>query len=173
MPNLYPRPGAEHLLPAIPARCAVPKLRVRATTLTEDGECTRSHGLRRAFLEAQASAIGAPIIFRSTSWAGYEVAFVDAVREAVAQGAHHGVFGDLDFTGNRIWEEAVCRQGGASCHLPLWQWDRNDYMKSLVGNGFVPVVVAVKDGLLTPDWLGQKVDVEAVSHGFAGHRFGR
>lgn len=132
------------------------------TMLTEDGERSHSHGLRRSFLEAQAAAIGVPIIFRATSWANYEVAFVDAVREAVGRGAHHGVFGDLDFTENRAWEESVCRQGGAHCHLPLWQCDRNHYMASLIGSGFVPVVVAVRDGLLTADWLGQRLNKKAI-----------
>src|SRR5260370_20751570 len=74
------------------------------TMLTENGERSRSHGLRPTVLEAQASAIGVPIVFRASTWAYYEESFIDAVREAVGVGVLHAGFGDTGFEQSRAWE---------------------------------------------------------------------
>src|SRR6478672_284614 len=66
------------------------------TMFTEDGERSRSHGLPRAVLEAQAAAIGVPLFFASATWDEYETAFVELLRAAKERGATTAVFGDID-----------------------------------------------------------------------------
>src|SRR5260370_37545961 len=61
------------------------------TMLTEAGERSRSHGLRRSVLEAQASAIGVPILFRATTWADYEESFIEPLNVGVVMGILDGV----------------------------------------------------------------------------------
>jgi hypothetical protein len=60
------------------------------TMLTETGLRSRSHGLSRELLLAQADAVGVPIHFEATSWDGYEEAFVRAVGVAATKGLHTG-----------------------------------------------------------------------------------
>lgn len=60
------------------------------TMLTETGLRSRSHGLSRELLLAQADAVGVPIHFEATTWDGYEEAFVRAVGVAAAQGLTTG-----------------------------------------------------------------------------------
>jgi diphthine-ammonia ligase len=133
------------------------------TMLTEGGERSRSHGLRRSVLEAQAFAMGAPILFRATTWADYEDAFIDAVKEAVAMGAADGVFGDIDFDDNRAWEERVCARAGARAHLPLWRIERPAYMTDLLKSHFRTRVIAIKDGAISLDALGEEIGADLIN----------
>lgn len=141
-----------------PAQGAEPRLLV--TMLTEGGERSRSHGLRRELLEAQAAAIGVPIAFAATTWDGYEEALRAELGAAARQGLGTGIFGDIDTEPHREWVEAVATSVGTEARLPLWQRSREALMRELLDLGFRAVVVAVRDGTLPPSLLGKVVDEE-------------
>ena len=132
--------------------------------LTEGGERSRSHGLRRGLLAAQAKAIGVPIRFGGATWAGYREEFVRVVGEGVAAtGARAGVFGDIDMDAHREWEEDVCAEVGTRALLPLWQRDRRAVTGHLLARGFAAVIVAVRDEVLPPSLLGRTLDAAAIA----------
>src|SRR4051812_24299292 len=81
------------------------KLACLVTMFTEDGQRSRSHGLAREVLEAQAAAVGAPLLSVAATWDAYETAFVGLLRNAKARGAETAVFGDIDIPSHREWEE--------------------------------------------------------------------
>jgi diphthine-ammonia ligase len=130
------------------------------TMLTEGGERSRSHGLRRELLEAQAAALGVPIAFAATSWDGYEEALRAQLGEAARRGLRTGIFGDIDIGAHREWVESVAASVGTEAWLPLWQRSREGLMHELLDLGFRAVVVAVRDGLLPPAMLGETIDGE-------------
>lgn len=135
---------------------AVPRALV--TMLTEDGIRSRSHGLHRRVLAAQASAMGMEIRFGSASWAGYEAAFDELARAAVADGMRTGIFGDIDTAAHRAWVDALCARAGAQARLPLWQRARREVMQRLLDAGFAARIVAVRAGRLSPELLGATID---------------
>lgn len=135
---------------------AVP--RVLITMMTERGQRSRSHGLHRAVLEAQAAAMGVAIWFGSATWASYEPVFRALVTEAGTVGARTGIFGDIDIDGHREWVQAVCSRAGATPCLPLWQRERRVVMEQLLDAGFRAVIVAVRDGVLASELLGETID---------------
>jgi uncharacterized protein (TIGR00290 family) len=126
--------------------------------LTEGGERSRSHGLRRSLLEAQAKAIGVPITFAATTWGDYEEALTAALVEAERQGLRAGVFGDIDIDSHREWVQRVAAAAGTTALHPLWRRDRAELMHELLDLGFRAVLVAVRDGLLPPSLLGETID---------------
>jgi diphthine-ammonia ligase len=128
------------------------------TMLTEGGTRSRSHGLSRELLLAQAGALGVPIHFEATSWDGYEEAFVHAVSVAAGRGLRTGVFGDIDIQPHREWVERVAGLGGTRAYLPLWQSDRAELMHKVLRAGFKPMLVAVREGKLPPELLGEVID---------------
>jgi uncharacterized protein (TIGR00290 family) len=133
--------------------------RVLVSMLTERGERSRSHGLPRELLAAQAAAVGVPIRFGAATWPGYREEFVRVVGEGVAAtGARAGVFGDIDGDENRAWEESVCAATGTEAVLPLWHRDRRAVIDQLLAAGFKAVIVAVRDGVLPPSLLGRTLD---------------
>jgi len=132
--------------------------RLLATMMDETGSRSRSHGLRRSVLEAQAAAIGLPIRFASATWATYEAQFTALAARAADAGASAGVFGDIDIEEHRRWEVRVCAAAGLSARLPLWRRDRAALMGALLGAGFRAVIVAVRDDRLPAALLGRAID---------------
>lgn len=140
---------------------AVPRLLV--AMMTEGGERSRSHGLSRAVLEAQAAAVGLPIAFGAASWDGYEEEMVRVLGAGVAEhGTPVGVFGDIDIERHREWVETVAARAGAKACLPLWQRERRALMDDLLAAGFQAMVVAVGDGALPPELLGRTIDAALI-----------
>jgi uncharacterized protein (TIGR00290 family) len=127
--------------------------------MCEDGQRSRSHGLHRSVLEAQAAAMGLPIRFGAASWAGYEAEFRRVVGEA---GVPVGVFGDIDLADHRAWVERVCGEVGVQAVLPLWERPRETVVDDLLAAGFRAVIVAVRDDRLPASLLGRVIDAEVV-----------
>lgn len=135
---------------------ALPRLLV--TMMTEAGDRSRSHGLSRKVMQAQADAVGVPMRFGCASWATYEPEFRSLVAGAVAEGIGVGVFGDIDLDDHREWAQTVCDRAGASAWHPLWRWERAAVVERVLEAGFEPVIVAVKDGVLPESLLGRVID---------------
>jgi uncharacterized protein (TIGR00290 family) len=129
-----------------------------ATMFTEDGQRSRSHGLSRDVLQAQADAMGVPLISRAASWDEYEAAMVDLLREARSRGATAAVFGDIDIPRHRQWEENVCVQAGLTAILPLWQEDRLALLGQWWAGGFQARIVVARDGVVDRSFLGRVLD---------------
>lgn len=133
------------------------------TMLVEGGERSHSHGLTREMVEAQAAALGLPLVRREATWPGYEAAFSDAVQELKRSGARGGVFGDIDLAHHREWVERVCAQAGLDAWEPLWGGARRELLGEFIREGFMAIVVSVKDDLLSSDLLGRTLDWDLVA----------
>ena len=131
--------------------------------LHEDGDRSRGHGLPVALLEAQAEALGIPLVTRATTWDDYEATYVSVLHELRAQGVEAGVFGDIDLEGHRVWVEGVCEVADLSCHLPLWQEPRRRLIGELLEGGVRATVVAVDAAKLDASFLGCELTAELVA----------
>jgi diphthine-ammonia ligase len=125
---------------------------------TEDSRRSRSHGLPREVLQAQADAIGVPLLTASASWDDYESAFIDLLRQARTLGASTAVFGDIDIPRHRQWEENVCDQAGLTASLPLWQNDRLSLLDEWWSLGYEARIVVAREGLVDRRYLGRILD---------------
>jgi uncharacterized protein (TIGR00290 family) len=134
------------------------------TMFTEGGERSRSHGLPREILAAQAAALSVPLVTRSTTWSGYEEAFVDGAREVQRDLCIDDfVFGDIDLEDHRAWCVRVTQRVGAHAHHPLWQSGRRDLLDELFERGWRAVIVAVRDSILSHEFLGRLLDPDCVT----------
>jgi uncharacterized protein (TIGR00290 family) len=121
----------------------------------DDGERSRSHGLRSDVIDAQARALGVKLEGAATSWDDYEDNFIAILQRLKDSGIEAGIFGDIDLQAHLDWEQMVCHRVGMSAVLPLWQGARMDLMREFVGANFETRIVAVQAKLLAPDVLGQ------------------
>ena len=106
---------------------AIPE--VLLTVFTEDETRTRSHGLHRSVIEAQAEALGLELRTLSTSWDAYRESLVALLEEARRDGMGSVVFGDIDIDAHRDWELAVAGDAGMKGALPLWGSSRRDVLE--------------------------------------------
>jgi uncharacterized protein (TIGR00290 family) len=133
------------------------------TMLTEDGGRSRSHGLPVAVLEAQAAALGLPLVTGAASWAGYEEAFGTALCSVRELGAGTVVYGDIDLADHRAWDERVSAAAGLDAVLPLWHEPRAALLDELGGRGVEALLVAARDGLVPAELLGRVLDRSLVA----------
>jgi uncharacterized protein (TIGR00290 family) len=132
------------------------------TMFTEDGDRTRSHGLPREVIEAQARSIGCPLISASATWAGYEAGFCECLARVKQMGIENVVFGDIDLEDHRLWEDQVCAKVGLTALLPLWQAERLALLEEWWSAGFAATIVAVRQNVLPQSLLGQTLDRQMV-----------
>ena len=124
--------------------------------LEENGQRSRSHAMSRAIIQAQADALGLPIISASSSWNDYEAKFLDLLAQAKTQDADVLVTGDLDMPEHGCWHERVARQAGLKLSMPLWQRPHREVIDEFIQLGFKSVIVTVNLKLgMTADDLGK------------------
>ncbi|WP_280152791.1 diphthine--ammonia ligase [Piscinibacter sp. XHJ-5] len=124
----------------------------------ETGERSRSHALPPALMQAQAAALGIPLVMRQASWTTYESVFTEQLRAFAGEGITHGLFGDIDLQAHRDWEEKVCGAAGLQAVLPLWQEPRQGLVDELLALGYRARVVCVDALSLDAGFCGREFD---------------
>ncbi len=140
------------------------KVRYLANMVAEDGKRSYSHGLAPRVLEAQAQAIGIPLIQRRARRDNYEAEFKKMLLSLKEEGISGGVFGDIDLDEHRQWIERVCGDVAVTPYLPLWGEKQEELLKDFINLGFTAIVVAAKAELFDREWLGHKVDRDFLDH---------
>lgn len=132
------------------------------TIMREDGKRSRSHGIKTAVLEQQATALGIPLITRSATWDDYEEVFIKTLKEMKDMGIGMAVFGDIDFEENRAWEEMVCQEAGLEAYLPIWQKPRRELLESFVRSWFHALIVSCHDEKIGNRFLGNLLTLDLI-----------
>ena len=128
--------------------------------ISEDGERSRSHGIKASVLALQAEAIGIPLIQVKTSWENYEENFKKVVRKLKDKGVEGGVFGDMDLEEHKEWTDRVCGEVGIKAFSPLWGIKAKELIDEFLKLGFEAMVIATT---LEEDLLGKVLDKALVS----------
>jgi uncharacterized protein (TIGR00290 family) len=132
------------------------------TMFDETGARSRSHGIDKSLMQAQAHALGMTLITPHASWQSYENEFVTTLQTLKATGHEGVIFGDIDLTPHREWEEKVCSQADLNAVLPLWQQDRKLLAHQVLQLGFKAIVVCIDHRFLTADFCGREYNREFI-----------
>ena len=120
--------------------------------LEEQGLRSRSHAMSMEIIQAQANALGLPIITASSSWNDYETEFLKLLADAKQQGADVLVTGDLDMPEHGCWHDRMTQQAGLKLCMPLWERPHREVIEEFIQLGFKTMIVTVNLD------LGMKVD---------------
>ena len=116
-------------------------------------------------VKLQSRAIGVPLIFRKTAGVKEEelkdlkLALIAAKKLYKIQGV---VCGAIASEYQRFRVETVCADLGLKSLAPLWHLDADRYMSELVKEGFEIIISAVASDGFEPNWLGRKLDLQAL-----------
>jgi diphthine-ammonia ligase len=132
------------------------------TMMTEGRERSRSHGLPITVYKSQASSLGIPLFLRYSSWADYEETFLSAARHFRKEGVEYGVFGDIDLESHLEWIKHICASASIQACEPLWKRDRSELLNEFLSLGFKAMIIAVKQGTLDNDFLGQILNQQVI-----------
>jgi len=113
----------------------------------------------------QAEAIGVPQVVRTTEGVKEEeltdlrAALLSAKEEFGLGGLYTGALASV-YQKARV--EHVCSELGLECVSPLWQFDPEVHLRTLLHDGFVVIVVSVSALGLGEGWLGRILDDRAI-----------
>ena len=150
--------GKDSMLALHRALAAGTRVEVLLAMFDETGERSRSHAIPPQLMQAQADALGIPLVMRNAGWADYEAVFVDQLRAFARQGFTLGLFGDIDLQPHRDWEEKVCAAAGLRAELPLWLQPRRALVDELLLLGYRARVVCVDARWLDASFCGREFD---------------
>lgn len=134
------------------------------TTVTEGLERVAMHGIRRDVLQAQAEAVGLPLIEarqpRHPDNATYEGAFGSALAQAGARwpGLRHIAFGDLFLADVREFRDAMLERQGWQGAYPLWGSDTAGLAREMQHGGLKARLCCVDTAQLDAGFAGREWD---------------
>jgi diphthine-ammonia ligase len=133
---------------------------VSLVTFMQSKTVSNFHGLNADILEAQAKAIGVPLVKKVTTPQTYEKQFKETLTEFKKQGVEGIVTGDIYEVAQHEekWLERVCREVGYTPVRPLWQGNTTEIFKDYINAGFKATVVRTKLSLLGKEWLCRQLD---------------
>lgn len=130
------------------------------------------HAVRESLLEAQAEALGLPLIKvpipSPCPNAVYEEAMENALKRALREGVTHMVFGDLFLADIRKYREEKLTPLGITPLFPLWLLDTSALAREMVAAGLVAYVTCVDPQKLDRSYSGNRFDAQFLQHLPAG-----
>jgi uncharacterized protein (TIGR00290 family) len=122
------------------------------------------HGVREILLEAQAAALGLPLVKVFIPYPcpneTYERAMSEAIAQARAAGITHLAFGDLYLEDVRRYRERMLAGTGIVPWFPLWGQDTTALAVQMVAAGLRAVVSCVDPSQLAAEFAGRQFDAE-------------
>jgi diphthine-ammonia ligase len=152
--------GGKDSLAAVAATRAELDIVCALTMFDEEGQRSRSHGLRPELIAAQAARLGLRSVTARCSWSTYNDAFAAALLELARDGISHVVFGDLVYPEHREWAEARCTEAGVIAVEPLFGMCTSALFDAFVASGTTALMVTVREPWLDESWLGRPLSAE-------------
>jgi len=118
------------------------------------------HMIPVGILDAQAKALGIPLIKKTTTPETYEQDFKAVLKQCKDRGAEGLVTGDIyEVAGHEEgWLGRICKEVGLTPVKPLWMGDTKQIFQDYLKTGFKATVVRTKLNLLGVEWLGRVLD---------------
>ena len=118
----------------------------------------RFHATAVAMIEAQAAAIGIPLVAIGTTWAGMEARLVEELAAIRSEGFAGVVLGDIHLADVRAWYEQRVNAAGLEHLEPIWGEPPAKLLEEFVHTGGRAVVTCVDLTRLDGAWLGRTID---------------
>jgi uncharacterized protein (TIGR00290 family) len=145
---------------------AMPDVEIGAllTTVNEDAQRVAMHAVRTELLEAQAEALGVPLlqvpIPHRCSNEIYERVMGETVRQAVSNGFTHVAFGDLFLEDVRRYREERLAGSGLTPIFPLFGADTRALAQDMVAAGLRARLTCVDPAQLDRSFAGREFDAQ-------------
>lgn len=133
-----------------------------ATAVTEEEEKVTLHGVCRTLLEAQADALGLPIVVTHVPKGCCRKTHLDCLGDALKPFKHQGIskvaFGDVFLDDMRDMREESLEALGLEALFPLWHRDTKELSHRFLRDKFKAVVTAVDEETLSESFVGRNYD---------------
>jgi uncharacterized protein (TIGR00290 family) len=142
------------------------------TTVNATHARVAMHAVRESLLEAQAAAVGLPLMKVSIPSPCpnevYEQAMAAAMERARSEGVTHMVFGDLFLEEIRRYREEKLAACGMTLLFPIWGIDTAKLAAEMVASGLRAFLTCVDPKQLDPKFAGRVFDARLLAELPAG-----
>ncbi len=125
----------------------------------------RFHGVRAGLVQAQAAALGIPLVQRHTHPDSFESVFEQVLDDLQGRGVEGVLFGNVHLADVRAWYETRTTRRGFVHREPLWGEPPGRLVRDILAAGYRAVVTSVDLARGQAWWVGRELDwrlVEAV-----------
>jgi uncharacterized protein (TIGR00290 family) len=142
------------------------------TTVNSTHARVAMHAVRESLLDAQAQAVGLPLVKVPIPWPcpneTYEQKMASAIAQARRQGVGHMIFGDLFLEDIRMYREEKLKGTGVTPLFPIWGTDTRRLAQEMVEAGLRAYLTCVDPKQLDPKFVGRAYDARLLAELPAG-----
>ncbi|HEU5200818.1 MAG TPA: hypothetical protein VFU32_14360 [Ktedonobacterales bacterium] len=121
----------------------------------EASKRVRFHGVHKTLIQAQADALGIPLLSRPTRPDTFEQVFLQTLDDLRLRGVDAIIFGNIHLADVRAWYEERTT-GHRLLHLePLWGEPVETLAREVIQRGYHAVLTSVELARAKETWLGQ------------------
>jgi len=134
------------------------------TIIPKTDESYMFHYPNVKWTKLQAKAMGIELVTRKTKGEKEkELGDLEEVLKSLKPGIQGIVSGALESRYQKARIDDIARKLGMKSISPHWQRSMRDYLQDLIVSGFEVIVTSVSAEGLNEDWLGRKLDREAIN----------
>jgi len=124
------------------------------TMYDEASQRVRFHGVPIALIQAQASALGIPLLSYPNTPETFEAVFLQALRELRQHGITTLLFGNIHLADVRAWYEERTTAAGLIHGEPLWGDPPSKLVREFLARGYAAILTCIEEARANPSWLG-------------------
>jgi uncharacterized protein (TIGR00290 family) len=137
------------------------------TTVNETHARVAMHAVRESLLEAQADALGLPLVKVPIPSPCpneiYEARMNEAMARAREDGVRDMIFGDLFLRDIRAYRESKLGPSGMRAHFPLWNRDTTALAREMIDSGLEAILTCVDPRVLDAKFAGRTFDAQLLA----------
>lgn len=132
------------------------------TMYDEASQRVRFHGVPIALIQAQADALGIPLLAYPNAPEAFETVFLQSLRDLRQQGITTFIFGNIHLADVRAWYEERTKSAGLLHREPLWGEEPGQLVREFLARGYAAILTCIEEARTNPSWLGAPLTEELV-----------
>ncbi|HLI06021.1 MAG TPA: hypothetical protein VKV40_05570 [Ktedonobacteraceae bacterium] len=124
------------------------------TMFDEASQRVRFHGVPIALIQAQADALGIPLLRYPTRPEIFESVFLRSLVELRQRGLSGIIFGNIHLADVRAWYEERTTAAGLIHVEPLWGGAPGALVRECIARGYLATLTSIELARAKPQWLG-------------------
>lgn len=117
-------------------------------------ERVRFHGVPIRLIQAQADALGIPLLYYSTRPETFESVFLQSLVDLRQRGTTGIIFGNIHLSDVRAWYEERTTAAGLRHLEPLWGEAPATLVRAFITRGYQATLTSIELARAKPVWLG-------------------
>jgi uncharacterized protein (TIGR00290 family) len=132
------------------------------TMYDEASQRVRFHGVPIALIQAQAHALGIPLLAYPNTSSTFEAIFLQSLHDLRQRGITTLIFGNIHLADVRAWYEERTTAAGLKHREPLWGELPSKLVREFLARGYTALLTCIEEAHANPAWLGAPLTEELI-----------